>query len=370
MGPELILLLLGALAAISASWVGWLAILVRRLRMVDPSGELFRFPLPSAGQEIAFLRYRPETLTFAEPVILCHGLAANRFNLDFFDDGAGSDRRSLARYLSRLGFDVWILELRGTGLARVPPGADWTIDDELEEDIPAALDAVLAESGAERVLWVGHSKGGIMQYLFQGRKRPGYEKVAAMVAIGSPGTVLHQVRSVRPLIWLGRGLTLMLSRIPIRLLAVPLLPFVGIIHFVGRRVLKLIDALDPEVLRRLFANLPADVSRGVANQLMDWASAPERTLYGLEDDALKGVRLPMLLVAGTLDNLAPPVAMQHVFDRVGSEDVTFRVMGRAHGSVVDYGHGDLIIGDHAPEEVFPLVGDWLAARAKRLPEPE
>lgn len=332
--------------------------------MVDPRGEVFRIPLPSPDHEIAFLRYRPEETRFAEPVILCHGLAANRFNMDFFEDGTGSDRRSFARYLSRRGFDVWILELRGTGMARVPKGADWSIDDEVEEDLPTAIETVLTETGAERLFWVGHSKGGIMQYLLQGRKRPGHEKVAAMVTLGSPGTVEYQRRSVRPLLWFGRILTRFLSRIPMRLLAVPLLPFAEVIHFIGRRVLRVIDALDPRVLRRLFANLPADVSRGVANQLIDWVAEPDRTLTGLEDRSLEEVRLPMLLVAGSLDILAPPRAVEHVVQRVGSPDVTFRVMGREHGDQVEYGHGDLIIGDHAPEEVFPMVGDWLAARAR------
>jgi predicted alpha/beta hydrolase len=364
LAPELLLLLLLGLVAVLGSWVGSLAFLLKKLRMSDPTGDVFRIPLPAPEQEIAFLRYKPDTIRYAEPVILCHGLGANRFNLDFFDDGDGSDRRSLARYLSRRGFDVWLLELRGTGLARVPRRADWSLDDEVNEDLPTAIEAVLAESGAARVLWVGHSKGGIMQYLFQGRKIPGHDKVAAMVAIGSPGTALHHGRSVLALVYLGRVLTMFLSRIPMRMLALPLLPLTHLIHFVGRRILRVIDALDPRVLGRLFANLPADISRGVADQLMDWAADPKQPLHGLEDHALKEVRLPMLLVAGSLDLLAPPAAMEHIQERVGSEDVTLRVMGRSHGSRVEYGHGDLIIGDHAPDEVFPLVGDWLAAHAK------
>lgn len=367
LGAEAIPLLLGALAALSAAWLGFLAVLWRRFRLVDPSGEVYRVALSRPDHEIALLRYRPEAPAHAEPVILCHGLAANRFNLDFFEDGSGSDRRSLARYLARRGFDVWLLELRGTGLARVPKGADWSIDDEVEEDLPTAIEAVLRETGAQRLFWVGHSKGGIMQYLLQGRRRPGHEKVAGLVAIGSPGTVEYQRAGVAGLVLVGRLLTSVLDRIPMRLLAVPLLPFAELIHFLGRRVLRVIDALDARVLRRLFANLPADISRGVANQLMEWVSEPERTLVGLEDASLREVRVPMLLVAGSLDPLAPPPAVEHVARRVGSSDVTFRVMGRAHGAAVEYGHGDLIIGDHAPEEVFPMVGDWLGARATPAP---
>ena len=73
--------------------------------------ELYRVPTDD-GAAIALGRYHArEARRYAEPVILCHGLGANRFHMDF------DEHYSLARYLARAGFETWVLELRGRGLA-------------------------------------------------------------------------------------------------------------------------------------------------------------------------------------------------------------------------------------------------------------
>src|SRR5689334_6562124 len=60
---------------------------------------------------VAVSRYRPAKPIGADPLLLVHGLGANRYNFDL------SDRTSLARYLADAGYDVWVLELRGRGLS-------------------------------------------------------------------------------------------------------------------------------------------------------------------------------------------------------------------------------------------------------------
>ena len=71
--------------------------------------------------------------------------------------------------------------------------------------------------------------------------------------------------------------------------------------------------------------------------------------------------LPILFVAGSLDHLGAPGVLMQGFARVASTDKHFEVMGRANGYRADYGHLDLTIGRHAPEEVYPLLLDWLQA---------
>jgi hypothetical protein len=39
------------------------------------------------------------------------------------------------------------------------------------------------------------------------------------------------------------------------------------------------------------------------------------------------------------------------------------ICSRAHKFSVNYGHYDLVLGTHAPQEIYPLVREWLAARA-------
>jgi hypothetical protein len=73
----------------------------------------------------------------------------------------------------------------------------------------------------------------------------------------------------------------------------------------------------------------------------------------------------MLLFAGVRDQLAPPASVEFIKDHVSSTDLTFKLMSAANGASVDYGHGDLVVGRHAPDDVFPLVVGWLEARATR-----
>src|SRR5689334_4166748 len=83
----------------------------KELRLQFQPDELYRSPTDD-GSAIALGRYLPrERRRFQQPVVLCHGLGANRFALDF------DERHSLARYLARRGFETWVLELRGRGLA-------------------------------------------------------------------------------------------------------------------------------------------------------------------------------------------------------------------------------------------------------------
>jgi hypothetical protein len=47
---------------------------------------------------------------------------------------------------------------------------------------------------------------------------------------------------------------------------------------------------------------------------------------------------------------------------VGAADKTLVVVGRERGDRQEYGHGDLIFGARAPDELFPIVANWLDAR--------
>ena len=65
------------------------------------------------GWKLALHRRSPKTgPTCNHPILMVHGIGANRLNLDL------DDRFSIARYMARLGFDVFVLELRGTGMSK------------------------------------------------------------------------------------------------------------------------------------------------------------------------------------------------------------------------------------------------------------
>jgi polyhydroxyalkanoate synthase len=80
---------------------------------------------------------------------------------------------------------------------------------------------------------------------------------------------------------------------------------------------------------------------------------------------LSKIQIPMLLIGGKEDALAPPEVMRIVHRGVRSKDRTIRIFGKgskgSKGSV-DYGHFDLILGKKAKEEVFPVIRQWLKKR--------
>ena len=92
-----------------------------------------RFAPTRDGWEIALARRKPRAAARLPPVLPCHGLAANRANLDF-----GLD---LSLYLAQSAFDCFAMDLRGHGSsrrARKDAPRRWSFNSYLNEDIPAA----------------------------------------------------------------------------------------------------------------------------------------------------------------------------------------------------------------------------------------
>ncbi|HEY7725069.1 MAG TPA: alpha/beta fold hydrolase [Anaeromyxobacteraceae bacterium] len=324
-----------------------------RLRVPPGDDELLRARTDD-GWELALGRRRPAGPRRAPPVLLLHGLAVNRLFLAF---GRGS--HSLAGRLAAAGLDCFTLDLRGHGSSRPGPGAprDWTFDDYVRRDLPAALDAVRAATGAPRALLLGHSQGALLALAAAALHA---DRVAGAVAIAGP-------------VWYAPGprlrrfarMAFRLRRVT-RLLARELAPFAGLLHPAAAQVPIATRNVDRPLLRRMLANAVEDVAGGVARQFRWWIREDLfRSLDGRDDyRALLGAcRQPALFLAGALDQLAPPEVVRRARDAWGGEAV-YACASRAAGLSADYGHGDLVFGRRAPEEVYPLIRDWLLARTR------
>src|SRR5712664_2972852 len=113
--PWLVLLaafaVLAALALLHTLVWGW----VYRVR---PSQDELRFSRTQDGWRVAVA---PRVQPRWPPVLLCHGLSANRASLDF-----GVPRYSLALALANAGFDCFALDLRGHGDSRRGSPRAWS----------------------------------------------------------------------------------------------------------------------------------------------------------------------------------------------------------------------------------------------------
>jgi alpha-beta hydrolase superfamily lysophospholipase len=317
------------------------------LRLPFEPDELYRVPTDD-GATIALGRYLPrERRRFSEPVILCHGLGANRFGLDY------DDRYSLARYLARRGYETWVLELRGRSLSGAHKGG---FDAQAEHDVRAAIRAVRA-AGHSSVTWVGHSKGGLLLYAHLARNPSA--PIKAAVTIGSPVS-FHAQPGLKDFIK-ALGPLLKLKVIPTKR-AIAACALLGVLPDPFSRYLRHEPNMDPVVARRSAFNMSSDISGSVARQFAQWISSGKfNSMDGTFDYAagMAGVRIPMLLVAGTADLLAPPDAAFQAGKLLGGP-VQYTLAGLSAGLSADYGHGDLVLGRRAPEEVFPGIEEFLS----------
>ncbi len=292
-------------------------------------------------------RRRPKGAPRVTPVLLVHGVAMNRQALDF-----GVERWSLAAVLAAGGLDCFAIDLRGHGSSRRgPPGIDheWTLDDYLALDIPAALDAVQRVTGQRRVLWVGHSQGALLG-LVAAQKYP--DRIAGVVALAPPIRLPRGPAEHRFLPGLVRWRL-------VRPLAQLVAPFAG--WWQPRRAGLSIQLgnMERPVYRRLLMNAIEELPSGVVRHFVTLAGDGRLgSLDGREDwlEGLAGCRMPALFVAAPRDGLARLAGVEEGHARWGGEK-TLLV------AAPEVGHGDLVLGKRAPAELFPAVRDWLTARS-------
>ena len=312
------------------------------------------------------------------PIVLCPGFGGNRFNFDL------DESHSLARHLATAGFDVWIVELRGQGRSKnqtrsrdTAGSIGWTIDDHVEEDLPALLKAITKLSARRKVIWIGHSLGGMVAYCLLAR-RPEYEQFfAGLITLGAPAHV------VRPWYWrflvsiefffylLGAKRTVSV-RLPLKI------------------VYSLIETWPGSTrLFRYWAN-PKNIESSVVMRtisvgleplsiaiLQQWVrSMRHNSLLSFDGSFdyfsnLDRITIPILFISGTVDRVASAKTILAAYDRVQAHDKRIRVFGRQGFEIgptlsrrvckdsVDYGHEDLLVGEANHTEVFSYVVSWL-----------
>ena len=308
------------------------------------------------GWALALHRYH-QAPAGAPAVILCSGYGCNRHFMDF------DERYSLARYLARHGFDSWVVELRGRGMSHPLPGCrhprSWTFDDLVRTDVPAAIEFVQRHIGHRRVCWIGHSMGGMVIYAYLGLARDA-AALAAAVTLASPVTfppIASQL--MRQL-----GELLLALPFPER---IPQRAVLGVLWQLVGRTRALDVGMNPDnidhavvgvALRRSICNVP----RAKLRQLSAWAlRGAFASIDGSIDyrQNLRHVRTPVLSLAGARDRLAPPENIQIACDLLASARKRVVILGKAQHFRTDYGHVDTVFGRHAPDEVFPLIADWV-----------
>jgi polyhydroxyalkanoate synthase len=286
------------------------------------------------------------------PVLLVHGFGQNRYAWHL-------PSRSFANHLAHAGFDVFNLDLRGHGRSRhFGARRCGGVEDYVQEDLPAAVDEVQRLSGGRRVWVVGHSLGGLVAYA----SAPTLSgAVSGIVSIGSPYHFTRGSLTLGAVSLLIRGLALA----PWPNAPLPLAP-VGLTMRLLRRFAESplypiplrgwhAGSCEPHVLEEHLRLAFDRAALGEMLDLFEWAV--ERRFGGRESDYVERFEkmdIPLFVLAGDKDDLAPPASVKPGFERSRARDKTYRAL--------PLGHIDLLVGRDAPRMTWSLVTGWLEDR--------
>ncbi len=293
-------------------------------------------------------------------VLLIHGYGQNRYAWHL-------PSRSLSNYLARAGFDVFNLELRGHGRSRhLGARRPSDVTEFVREDVPAAIEEVQRIAGPRPVYLVGHSLGGLVSYAAASSLNGA---IAGVTSLGSP---YHFTRGSITLSLLGRAMLAVDRQVPLGHGALPLKSWGEVVRlaraFVESPIFPLpIRGFAPGSMERIVLaqhmSLAMDQGSITVMRNMFLSAAESRRdghrLGGLSGyaEAFEAADVPLLVVSGSKDDLAPPASVEPAFERSRSRDKTYRTFPR--------GHIDLIMGRDAPQTIWALIEAWISTRVRK-----
>ena len=326
------------------------------------SKELLKAQTPS-GRTLALVRKYRDDLPRRGAVLLVHGFAQNRYSWHL-------STRSFVNYLADRGLDVYNLELTGHGRSREYGTAPARSFDHYVDDTASVLVALTSWAGLDRVFLIGHSLGGAVCYATAARA-PGFTagtvSIAGMYSFGSNpftrgiGRLLTGLQPLEPLLRrAGAGIR---SR------------------FVGRAIVDRLEAADrlsdlfpmagwvpgstePHVLQERLIRGFDWTGLNILLTMMKWATDGSFEGEGGRDyaDEFSELDLPLLVIAGDRDRLLPPADARPAYDLSASSDKTYKLFSPVREEV-HWGHLDIVLGEKAPQFVWPYIARWLLERS-------
>jgi len=311
------------------------------------------------GVPLAMVRKRSAELGGTRgSVLLIHGYGQNRYAWHL-------PARSLSNYLAREGFDVFNLDLRGHGRSRhLGARRPTDVSEFVKQDVPWALEEVQRLAGPRPVFLVGHSLGGLVSYA----SAPlAHGAVAGVASLGSP---YHFTRGSLPLTLAGHLLLAVDRRMSFGHGALGLRAIGEVVRLARVLVESPVfplpirgfrpGSMEPVVLSQ-HMSLAMDSGSITVLRNMFLAAAEARQsghrLGGLSGfvEGFEAMDVPLLVIAGESDDLAPPASVEPAYRSSRSRDKTYRVFPQ--------GHIDLIMGSRSTHTVWPLLARWLGARS-------
>ncbi|KAM5567802.1 hypothetical protein ABKV19_015729 [Rosa sericea] len=246
---------------------------------------------------------------------------------------------------------------------------DWDFDHYLEEDIPAVMEYILAESKPKdgKLLAIGHSMGGILLYAML--SRCGSEgrmcNLAAVVTLASSLDYTSSKSTLKLLIPLADpAQALNVPVVPLGTLLAAAYPLSSRPPYVLSWLNDLISVQGmkhPELLKKLvlnnFCTIPAKLLLQLTTAFKEGGLRDRSGTYLYKDHIHKS-NVPILALAGDKDLICPPEAVEETVKVIPEHLVTYKVFGESGGA--HYAHYDLVGGRMAAEQVYPCIIEFLS----------
>lgn len=247
---------------------------------------------------------------------------------------------------------------------------DWDFDHYLEEDVPAAMEYIMAQTKPKdgKLLAIGHSMGGILLYArlskygFEGRD----PSLAAIVTLASSLDYTSSNSSLKMLLPLADpAQALNVPVVPLGALLAAAYPLSSGPPYVLSWLNYLISAEDmmhPKLLKKLvlnnFCTIPAKLLLQLTTAFREGGLC-DRSGKFFYKDHLHKTNVPVLALAGDQDLICPPEAVYETANLIPEHLVTYRVFGAPEGP--HYAHYDLVGGRLAVEQVYPSIIEFLSS---------
>ncbi|KAK8643517.1 hypothetical protein V6N13_012810 [Hibiscus sabdariffa] len=229
---------------------------------------------------------------------------------------------------------------------------DWDFDHYLEEDVPAAMEYIRAQTKPKdgKLLAIGHSMGGILLYAMLSRcgsegREPGLNAVATMASA-------LDYRSSKPL------KVLLPLADPAQALNVPAVPFGSLLaaayplashppYVLGwlNSLISAEDMMHPKLLEKLilnnFCTIPTKLIFQLTSAFGEKGLCDRSGKFSYRDH-LNKCSVPVLAIAGDQDLICPPEAVEETVKFFPENLVTYKIFGEHHGP--HYAHYDLVGG--------------------------
>ncbi|CAM8879657.1 unnamed protein product [Rhodiola kirilowii] len=246
---------------------------------------------------------------------------------------------------------------------------DWDFDHYLEEDVPAAMEYVRAQSMPNdgKLLAIGHSMGGILLYAMLSRygadgRDPNLAGVVTLASSLDYTTSKSTLRLLLPLADPAQALNVPV--IPLGAMLAAAYPLSSRPPYVLSWLNDLISSqgmMHPELMEKFvlnnFCTIPAKLLLQLTTAFREGGLCNREGTFFYKDHLHK-TNVPILALAGDQDLICPPEAVYETAKLIPNHLITYKVFGEPDGP--HYAHYDLVGGKWAREQLCPCIIEFLS----------